>query len=63
MFFVLHQHQEYGRTFENNIRMGGYKHQASAFDACKKAAPAIVRNEHREVVAQSVSPFAPNYLR
>jgi hypothetical protein len=62
MFFVLKQHREHGRTFENNIRIGGYKHQQSAEKNAVRHAPALVRNEHREIVAQSVSPNAPNYI-
>jgi hypothetical protein len=62
MFFVLHQHREHGRTFENNVRMGGYKHLDTAVSAAVKHKPALVRDEHRHVIAQSVSPAVPGYV-
>lgn len=63
MFFVLHQHREYGRTFENNVRMGGYLKEETAKRAAVRHAPAIVRNEHRVLVGQTVSSAAPNYIK
>lgn len=62
MYFVLKQHQELGRTFDNNVRMGGFRQQASAFKAAVRNAPAIVRDDSRNIVAQTVSADLPKYI-
>lgn len=62
MFFVCKQHQEYGRTYENNVRMGGFKTVKGAMNAARKHAPAIVRTDGREIVGQSVSGALPFFI-
>jgi len=62
MYFVLKQHIEQGRTYDNNVRMGGFRTKDGAWNACKKYAPAIVKDERRQVVAQSVSRELPQYI-
>jgi hypothetical protein len=51
------------RSIEHNVRMGGYRSIKSAQGAAKKNKPAIVRDEHRNIVAQTISSSLPLYLR
>lgn len=62
MYFVLKQHQELGRTFDNNVRMGGYLREENAMRAAVRNAPAIVRDDSRNIVAQTVSADLPKYI-
>lgn len=62
MYFVLKQHQEMGRTFDVNVRMGGFRTVKGAFNACKRNAPALVKDETRRIVGQSVCPATPLYI-
>lgn len=62
MYFVLKQHREMGHTFDNNVRMGGFRTKSGALNACKKHAPAIVRDETCKIVAQSVKQTLPQYI-
>lgn len=51
MFFVLAQHREHGRTFENNVRIGGYKNRPTAeARALRDDRPMIVRDHSRNIV-------------
>jgi hypothetical protein len=50
-------------TCEHNVRLGGYKGLSSAQGAAKKNKPAVVRDEHRNIVAQTISPDLPFFLR
>lgn len=63
MFFVARQLVVDGRTYDHNVRLGGYKHVKSAHAAAVREAPALVRDHARNIVAQTVSPDAPNYIR
>lgn len=63
MYFVLKQHQEYGRTFDVNVRMGGFRTLKAAKSSAKKHAPALVKDEGRSVVAQTVSSVAPGWVK
>lgn len=62
MYFVLKQHQEMGRTFENNVRVGGFRTLTGAKNTAKRAAPAFIRNEKREIVGQTVSNALPLFI-
>lgn len=66
MFFVLKQIKEYphinSRTLDINVRVGGFRTQQGAHNAVKKHAPAIVRDEFRRVVGQTVNSQLPGYI-
>ena len=62
MYFVLKQHQEYGRTFDVNVRMGGFRTKKAALGVAKRQAPAIVKDEARNLVAQTVSPILKGWI-
>lgn len=62
MYFVCKQHQEHGRTYENNVRMGGFKHVKSAQAAAVHHAPAIVRTDKREIVGQTIDGALPFFI-
>jgi hypothetical protein len=55
MYFVLKQVQENGRTYDNNVRMGGFRTYKGAQNACKKHAPALIKDEARRVIAASLN--------
>ena len=62
MFFV-HKFVDdgYGRVIENNVRLGGFRTREAAIRAVKRNAPAVCKDDTRTLIAQSVSPAAPNY--
>jgi hypothetical protein len=62
MYFVLKQHRELGRTFDVNVRIGGFRTIKGALNACKKHAPALVKDETRRIVAQSISPSPIHFI-
>lgn len=62
MYFVAKQHQEFGRTFDVNVRMGGFKTKTGAWNAARKHGMCLVKDEHRHVVGQTITPDAPNYI-
>ena len=62
MFFVLKQVQENGRTYDVNVRVGGVRTVKGAKNMAKRHAPAIVRDESRRIVGQTVNPAIPNYF-
>lgn len=63
MYFVLKQHQEYGRTFDVNVRMGGFRTRKAALGSAKRNAPAVVKDETRTIVAQTISAHAPGWVK
>lgn len=51
MFFVLAQTRENNRTYERNVRMGGYKHRHTAeARALRDDRPMVVRDHARNTV-------------
>lgn len=51
MFFVLAQTREDNRTYERNVRMGGFKHLKSAEAAAlRHESPCVIRNHARNTV-------------
>ena len=50
MYFVLHQYQENGKTYENNTRLGGFRTLKGARNAARKHAPALVRDHTRRII-------------
>ena len=51
LYFVLHQHREMGKTYDNNVRMGGFRTLKGALNAAKKHAPSLVLNDSRKYIA------------
>jgi len=62
VYFVCKQHQEHGRTYENNVRMGGFKTVKGAMNAAVKHQPALVRNESRAIVGQTIDGALPFFI-
>jgi hypothetical protein len=64
MYFVLKQVREpmFAETFERNVRLGGFRTPQGARNAAKKFAPAIIRNEMRITLGQTVSPSLPLFV-
>lgn len=51
MFFVLAQTREGNKTYERNIRLGGYRHRKTAEAAAlRDDRPCIVRDDARNTV-------------
>lgn len=62
MYFVCKQHQEFSRTYENNVRLGGFKTVKGAMNAAVRHAPAIVRTDKREIVGQTIDGALPFFI-
>ena len=61
LYFVLKQHRENGHTYDNNVRIGGFRTFKGAMNAANKYAPALIVNESRKILAQSVMGEYPFY--
>ncbi len=59
MYFVLKQHQEYGRTYDNNVRIGGYQtiEQARAtairISRGNARSPCLVKDHARNIIGMA----------
>jgi len=62
MYFVCHQHTEHGRTYENNVRMGGFRTVKGAMNAAVRHQPTIVRTDKREIVGQTIDGALPFFI-
>jgi len=62
MYFVTKIEQHGRRTTERNVRLGGYKGRSSALNAAKRNAPAIVRENGRKIIGQTINRDFPDYI-
>lgn len=60
--FVVTVRRALGRTFERNVRIGGFRTEEGWKHAAVKHAPCLVKDEHRNIVGQTVCKSLPNYL-